>query len=90
VRSACRPRISSPSEEGKSVTLDVRNNTDSDKSLIWIDFDGKREPYAKIGPKQSVKQDTYVGHVWMIANGAGQCEKIFVPRDEKDTRVDIP
>jgi hypothetical protein len=44
-------RLRSPSDEGKSVTLDVHNNTDKDKSLIWINFDGKREPYAKLARK---------------------------------------
>ncbi len=75
---------------GKSVTLDVHNNTDQEKALFWINYDGKRAPYGTIGPKQSVKQDTFVGHVWMITNVAGQCEKVIVPAEEKEVRISVP
>lgn len=62
----------SPSEK-TPTNVTFHNPTSGKLRLYWIDLDGRRKFYAIIDPGQSVKQQTYVGHNWVVTNDAEAC-----------------
>lgn len=67
--------IKSPSSyNAASVTFD--NKTAGDLKVYWIDFDGKRKLYYTLKAHTTYTQATWIGHVWVVANGADQCVKL--------------
>lgn len=67
--------IKSPSSFNKaSITFD--NQTAGDLKVYWIDFDGKRKFYSNLKAHSKYDQATWIGHVWVVANGTDQCVKL--------------
>ena len=57
---------SGPSDDVTEV--EFVNETDQPVQLFWVDGSGRRQAYNKVAPGESVRQHTYVGHVW-VATG---------------------
>jgi hypothetical protein len=55
------------------------NETDSPKSIFWLNYEGKPEFWRRIGPGESFPQDTYMTHPWMVQDEAGQCVGVYLP-----------
>ncbi len=67
--------IKSPSSFDKAtVTFD--NETAGDLKVYWIDFNGKRKFYSDLKAHSKYDQATWIGHVWVVANGSDQCVKL--------------
>jgi hypothetical protein len=74
----CIPRID-PGKEGQlksppdklAVTITVKNQTASEVSVYWLDYEGKRKHYSNVAAGKEVKQGTYEGHHWIIVDKAG-------------------
>lgn len=45
----------------------------------WLDYDGHRRRYAALGPGQSYRQHTYVGHPWVVTDTDGRALACFQP-----------
>ncbi len=63
---------------GENTALTFDNRTQSDVQLIWVAPDGKRTPYAKVKAGESYRQNTYGGHVWIVADAANQNQIVGV------------
>jgi hypothetical protein len=61
--------------------LRLKNDTDQALDVEWLDFEGKRKHYGEIPPRESVTQETFVGHVWLLAekNGHGCAIVVAAP-----------
>ena len=83
VRSApsCRHfgRISSPASR-EAVTIRFVNRSQGYRTVMWLDFAGTPKEYRNLNPGESYSQRTYVGHVWMMVDGPGNCKEIYVAR----------
>ena len=81
---ALAPR--SPSEEGalrsppsETVTrVRFENRSGRTLDLFWLDFEGHRKHYGTIAAGGEIAQPTYVGHVWLLADGGGEGVALFV------------
>ena len=49
--------------------LSFTNNAQSEEDayqIFWIDFDGNRQLYSTLHAQQSIDQETFIGHLWLI------------------------
>jgi len=53
------------------------NRSDTTLDLYWLDFRGQRRLYHHLTPGARAKQDTYIGHYWLLATPDGVCLGIF-------------
>ncbi|MDM4721474.1 hypothetical protein QTQ03_18420 [Micromonospora sp. WMMA1363] len=53
----------------------------------WLDFAGKRRQYAVLEPGTSYRQQTYVGHPWVVTTNAGRGLVCFRPAATEATAV---
>ncbi|TWT64976.1 DUF885 family protein [Allorhodopirellula solitaria] len=54
---------SGPSDDVTEV--EFVNETKQPVQLYWVDTGGRRTAYQKVAPGKSIRQHTYVGHVWV-------------------------
>ena len=66
---------SHPSREATGLT--VVNRSDEPIKLYWLSFSGRRRLYRSLAPGNRVVQPTFIGHNWIVTNGAGECIGIF-------------
>ncbi|WP_223256246.1 hypothetical protein [Micromonospora endophytica] len=64
---------------GAETSIEFVNLRSRPVILYWIDHQGRRRQYAVIQPGQSHRQQTYVGHPWVVTNGRGQALVCFEP-----------
>jgi alpha-glucosidase len=59
----------------------VRNRSNAELKLYWLDFDGARKLYASIPPLGTSFQDTFAHHVWLVtaADGTARALTLAVP-----------
>ena len=53
------------------------NRSDTTLELYWLDFQGARRLYHHLTPGARVKQDTFMGHYWLLATPDSVCLGIF-------------
>jgi von Hippel-Lindau disease tumor suppressor protein len=53
------------------------NRSDQTVELYWLDFRGMRKFYLHLSPGARAKQDTFIGHYWLLATPEGGCIAIF-------------
>ncbi len=59
------------------ATLHVINATGRRQNLYWIDPTGHRAPTRTLNPWQTVRQSTFEGHNWLLAETNGTCSRIY-------------
>ena len=64
---------------GPSTFIDFVNTRESTVVVHWINYDGRRQQYAVLRPGQSYRQQTYVGHPWVVADERGRGLVCFEP-----------
>ena len=69
-------------DRGGEVNVEFINKSSGPVRIIWIDRSGGRVPYQTITSGKSVKQHTFVGHVWLIVNAQGQPLDIYEASEE--------
>jgi len=72
---------------GGETSVRFVNRTDERLQLFWIDTEGRRRAYGKIGAGAQRDQHTYADHVWLVVNDAGRVRGIFVAVEEEGTAV---
>jgi len=70
-----RELASSASSEETAMTFVNRSDTTLD--LYWLDFQGSRRLYQHLTSGGRAKQDTFIGHYWLLATPDGVCVGIF-------------
>ncbi|WP_131769312.1 protein kinase domain-containing protein [Candidatus Protofrankia californiensis] len=62
--------------DGVQVTFD--NQSPETVQIYWLDFDGSRVAYApSLAAGNAYSSNTYVNHLWLVANSNGRCLGIF-------------
>lgn len=56
-----------------AATLAIDNQTGHPVVIYWIDFDGKRKKYSDLANNQTVVENTFVGHWWLVADKDDDC-----------------
>ncbi|MEU8073455.1 hypothetical protein AB0B20_27260 [Micromonospora sp. NPDC049151] len=64
---------------GPSTFVDFVNAHGSTVVVHWINYEGRRQQYAVLRPGQSYRQQTYVGHPWVVADERGRGLVCFEP-----------
>ncbi|MGV0911574.1 VHL beta domain-containing protein [Martelella sp. FOR1707] len=57
----------------RKIRFTADRSLDFPFDLYWIDFDGKRQPYARLAPGQSIEMESYVGHQWVAELDKDAC-----------------
>ena len=57
---------------GPETKLRIRNQTAEAIRIFWIDSRRRERSYGSIGPGEVFKQNTYVGHEWLLKSGTGK------------------
>ncbi len=57
---------------GPETIVTFVNQTLGEVELIWLDPEGRRHGYGKLGPGDEHDQPTFAGHVWLLLNHKGQ------------------
>ncbi|MEO0729655.1 MAG: hypothetical protein AAFY64_04650 [Pseudomonadota bacterium] len=63
----------------RPVTIRFHNRTRSERTAMWLDYQGRPKEYKRLRPGESYTQQTFIGHPWMFVDGPGNCKEIFVP-----------
>lgn len=72
---------------GSEVETSIKfvNKTSAVRRVYWLDFDGDRVFRFQLGPKQSLLQETFLTHPWIVTDAAGNCRSVFYPDGQKRT-----
>ena len=80
--------LKSAGTSGKTNIL-FKNETNQKLTAYWIDFDGNKQKFFTLQPKDDVddhwRQETYEGHPWLIEDDNGHCIAVFKPGAEDAT-----
>jgi len=50
----------------------LKNETDDAFQVVWVNRDGKERDYGTIEPGKSLRQNTTVGHAWLLKSKSGK------------------
>ena len=64
-------------QSGGPTEIKFVNRLQQEVEIFWIDPGGKRVGYGSVGPGQSRENDTYAGHVWLVAARDGTALAVF-------------
>jgi hypothetical protein len=64
--------------QGVPVNVTIRNGTPDILEVFWINYQGTRVAYNKLGPGESYVQPTFQGHAWLLAGPHGLCKVLVV------------
>ena len=67
---------------GYEVSMRIRNDTNSDLQISWLDWEAKRIQYHSLSAGTSVLQATFTKHRWVATNAAGECIAIVEPKED--------
>ncbi|PWU61729.1 hypothetical protein DLE60_04130 [Micromonospora globispora] len=62
--------------------MDFVNARSETVVVHWLDYGGQRQQYAILQPGQWYRQQTYVGHPWVVTNAQGVGLVCFLPAYE--------
>ncbi|MDF5727947.1 MAG: hypothetical protein PUP92_07875 [Rhizonema sp. PD38] len=87
--STCDAESVSMSRTGKVNTeITFLNQRDEPVKLYWLDYLGNRKSYGSIQSKDRRTQNTYVTHVWVVADTQDNCLSVY-NADEQPRVVEI-
>ncbi|WP_250289702.1 VHL beta domain-containing protein, partial [Frankia sp. CiP1_Cm_nod1] len=68
--------VSARTTDGVLATFS--NQSPETVQIYWLDFNGSRMAAASfLTPGNSYSSNTYVNHLWLVANSSGRCLAIF-------------
>ena len=73
---------------GEETTLTFANRTAAPVELFWLDSEGERQSYGKLGAGEERAQHTFAGHVWLVADSGGKTLALFQAA-EQTARAEI-
>jgi len=88
-----KPRTSLPVGEaprasrrtGPETTITFVNRTQGEVEVFWLDSEGQRRSYGKVGAGERHRQHTYAGHVWVVTDSQGETLAVWVAEEEPVT-----
>ncbi len=76
--SGLEPTYIHPSREtGEATQIRFVNHLAVPVELFWIDTEGKHVNYGLVPAHGRHEQNTYAGHVWLVADGTGKALGVF-------------
>jgi len=73
------------------VTINFKNPAESKPvSVYWLDYSKKEVKYFSLRPGQSIKQQTYPGHQWIVRDTETNRLIMKFTALKNDSAVDIP
>lgn len=60
------------------ISLTFVNRAAAERDLYWLSFTGERTFFEKLAPGDQWAVDTYLQHVWVIANEQAVCQSLYV------------
>ena len=67
---------------GEETELVFVNRTQSDVELFWLDSEGERKGYGRVGAGTERRQHTFAGHVWLVTDRTGTVLGVFEATEE--------
>ncbi len=64
---------------GPETFIDFVNTRRERVAVYWLNYEGRRQRYALLEPGQSYRQQTYVGHPWVVTDERGGALVCFEP-----------
>lgn len=68
------------------VFVNAASSPEDYVSVYWLDYDGNRQHYFDLYPGETVRQDTFVSHPWLVTfpvpGGGEVCHGIIHPLHE--------
>jgi dipeptidyl-peptidase 4 len=72
---------------GDETELVFVNRTGADVELFWLDSEGGRKGYGRVGTGAERRQHTFAGHVWLVTDRAGTVLGVFEATEESGRAV---
>jgi dipeptidyl-peptidase 4 len=72
---------------GPETTVTFVNQGEDSVELFWLDSQGARKSYGKLGAGAEREQHTYSGHIWLVTQGADKILGVFQATEERGTVV---
>ena len=73
--------------DGEATQVTFSNETANDVQLFWSDHEGNRQPYGPIKAGEKRSQNTFGGHVWVVAGREGEVLAVFEAGDDPGLAV---
>jgi len=67
-----------------------RNQTEADLDLFWIDHGGQDRSYGVLRAGQTIRRQTYAGHVWTLRAAGGDCFGVYQGEIDPGVVVVLP
>lgn len=64
---------------GPETFVDFANARSATVVVYWLDYGGRRQRYAVLRPGQTYRQQTYVGHPWVVTDDRARALVCFEP-----------
>ncbi len=80
-------RVRPTRRTGDETSITFLNRTEGPVEVFWVDSEGQRRHYATVDSGGQHRQHTYAGHVWLVANKAGETLGVFTAADEAGDAV---
>lgn len=75
----------SSSRTGEETSLTFLNRSKGEVELFWMDTEGQRRSYGRIGAGGTRVQHTFAGHVWLVADASGKSLGVFEAEEQAST-----
>ncbi|TDC79252.1 hypothetical protein E1193_19295 [Micromonospora sp. KC606] len=75
------------SSGGSSTYVEFVNSSQIPVAVFWLDHSGRRQWYKTLWPGQSYRQQTFVGHPWVVTDRSGRALACFLPAREASKAV---
>jgi hypothetical protein len=82
------PRLHSISAS-TPTTFTITNKLDKPVSMYWLNYQGDRQLYANLEPGQSIGQQTFLTHPWVIVDDEGKAISLFLPGSNQNQQVEV-
>ncbi|MFI9641336.1 hypothetical protein ACIG87_14945 [Micromonospora sp. NPDC051925] len=76
---ASQERSLRSTSNGSSTYIEFVNNRSSRVVVHWLDHNGQRRQYKVLDAHRSYRQQTYVGHPWVVTDERGRALVCFLP-----------
>ena len=66
------------------TAIDFVNRRNTTVVVDWLNYRGARVHYAVLKPGQTYRQETFVGHPWVVTDLRGRALTIVLPASQPD------
>jgi len=85
---AKHPDLKSSSRSLDSLGLSIMNQSPTELSLYWIDWQGRKQSRGSVKPgTMRYIEKTYVGHVWLLTDAEDKPLGLYVPKEARNSII---